>query len=96
MNKLNLVTIIVIFILIINSIGKTEVNHNIQEDSQKNTIEKIVSGRICGTNVLLKNSSFENSQLAIYSGDNWSFNPSILIFLFTEKTSIPGRVGAFA
>ena len=91
MNKLNLVTIIVILILIINSIGKTEANHNIQEDSQKNTIEEIVSGRICGTNVLLKNSSFENSQLAIYSGDNWAFNPSILIFLFTEKNSIPSN-----
>lgn len=48
-----------------------------------------VEGKISGTNVALKNASFQNGQLAIYAGDNWGTNPSVLIFLFTEEGAIP-------
>jgi len=48
-----------------------------------------VQGRISGTDVLLNNASFENGQLAIYAGDSWAFNPSVLIFLFTAEGTVP-------
>ncbi len=48
-----------------------------------------VQGRISGTDVVLKDASFKNGQLAIYAGDSWGFNPSVLIFLFTEEGTIP-------
>ncbi len=48
-----------------------------------------VKGRIRGTEVVLENATFKNGQLAIYAGDSWGFNPSVLIFLFTEEGTIP-------
>ena len=42
------------------------------------------AGTIKGTNVTLPNADFNPDQgtLALYSGESWGFNPSLLIFLF--------------
>ena len=48
-----------------------------------------VQGRIRGTEVTLENASFENDNLAIYAGEGWGFNPSVLVFLSIERGIIP-------
>jgi hypothetical protein len=45
-------------------------------------------GQIRGTDVHLTASEFDG-ELAIYEGDGWGWNPSMLIFLFLDEDEIP-------
>ncbi len=47
-----------------------------------------VSGSIRGTGVELNKAQWSHN-LAIYSGDGWGFNPSLLIFLFLPEGELP-------
>ena len=47
-----------------------------------------VAGTVRGTDVQLAAAEFDG-QLAIYEGDGWGFNPSLLIFLFLDEGVIP-------
>lgn len=47
-----------------------------------------VSGEINGTPVALVASEWGNT-LAIYQGDSWGFNPSIMLFLFLPEGELP-------
>ncbi len=47
-----------------------------------------VSGSIRGTNVELTHAEYANT-LAIYAGDGWGFNPSLLVFLFLDEGETP-------
>ena len=52
------------------------------------TLAARVSGEINGTSVQLIASEWGNT-LAIYQGDSWGFNPSILLFLFLPEGELP-------
>lgn len=47
-----------------------------------------VRGTIRGTRVQLPQASFDG-QLAVFEGDGWGWNPSLLIFLFLDDGEIP-------
>ncbi len=47
-----------------------------------------VNGAIRGTEVQLSSAEWSNT-LAIYEGDGWGFNPSLLIFLFLKDGELP-------
>lgn len=47
-----------------------------------------VVGTIKGTEVTLSNAEFDG-QLAIFEGDGWGWNPSLLIFLFLDEGIVP-------
>lgn len=47
-----------------------------------------VNGAIRGTEVQLSSAEWSNA-LAIYEGDGWGFNPSLLIFLFLKDGELP-------
>lgn len=47
-----------------------------------------VVGQIRGTSVSLETSEFDGD-LAVFEGDGWGWNPSLLIFLFLEDKSPP-------
>jgi hypothetical protein len=49
------------------------------------TAQQIVKGRIRGTEVTLDNAELSNNNLAIYAGDSWGSNPSIILFIFDIK-----------
>jgi len=52
------------------------------------TLAARVSGEISGTPVELVASEWGNT-LAIYQGDGWGFNPSLLLFLFLPEGELP-------
>jgi len=52
------------------------------------TLAARVSGEIVGSPVALVTSEWGNT-LAIYQGDGWGFNPSILLFLFLPEGELP-------
>ncbi len=74
----------------IRAVVKSELSKDTKAKKTSTSSSTKVEGKISGTNVTLKNASFQNGQLAIYAGDNWGTNPSVLIFLFTEEGAIPG------
>jgi hypothetical protein len=47
-----------------------------------------VSGKIHDTQVKLVNAEFDG-QLALFEGRGWGFEPSLLIFLFVDKNTLP-------
>jgi hypothetical protein len=47
-----------------------------------------VGGKIEGTQVQLTGAEFDGD-LALYEGDGWGWNPSVLIFLFLDNGEIP-------
>lgn len=47
-----------------------------------------VGGQIRGTDVQLTASEFDG-ELALFEGDGWGWNPSMLIFLFLDEDEIP-------
>jgi hypothetical protein len=47
-----------------------------------------VEGTIQGTSVLLTGAEFDG-QLALFEGDGWGWNPSLLIFPFLEQGEVP-------
>ena len=49
------------------------------------TAQQIVKGRIRGTEVTLDNAELSNNSLAIYAGDSWGSNPSVILFIFDIK-----------
>ena len=60
------------------------------------TLAARVSGEINGTPVQLVSSEWSNT-LAIYAGDSWGSNPSLLLFLFLPEGELPvGRSIAVA
>ncbi|MBL4782154.1 MAG: hypothetical protein JKX92_07925 [Porticoccaceae bacterium] len=59
-----------------------------QEHSPPLTLAARVSGEIKGSPVQLVASEWGNT-LAIYQGDGWGFNPSILLFLFLPEAELP-------
>ncbi|OUS11553.1 hypothetical protein A9Q89_08755 [Gammaproteobacteria bacterium 53_120_T64] len=59
-----------------------------QESSAPVTLVARVSGEIKGSPVALVASEWGNT-LAIYQGDGWGFNPSILLFLFLPEAELP-------
>ncbi len=58
------------------------------ENTAPVTLVARVSGEINGTPVALVASEWGNT-LAIYQGDGWGFNPSILLFLFLPEGELP-------
>jgi len=51
---------------------------------------QVVQGQITGTEVTLENAELEGNVLALYTGDSWGLNPSVLIFIFDiEDGTIP-------
>jgi len=58
------------------------------ENTAPVTLAARVSGEINGTSVQLVASEWGNT-LAIFQGDGWGFNPSILLFLFLPEGELP-------
>ena len=56
--------------------------------SPPDTPTGIVSGTIRGTDVTLPNATFDGD-LALFAGDGWGFNPSLLLFLFLDDDGPP-------
>jgi len=58
------------------------------ENTAPVTLAARVSGEIVGSPVQLTSSEWGDT-LAIYQGDGWGFNPSILLFLFLPEGELP-------
>lgn len=56
--------------------------------SGTSTAAASVNGKIQGTDVNLLNAEFDG-ELAIFEGDGWGWNPSLLIFLFLDEGEVP-------
>lgn len=65
-----------------------EALQNSGENAAPVTLEARVSGEINGTPVALVASEWGKT-LAIYQGDNWGSNPSLLLFLFLPEGELP-------
>ncbi len=59
-----------------------------EREQSRNTPSGAVAGKIRGTGVELMNAKFDGN-LAIFEGDGWGFNQSLLIFLFLDEGKIP-------
>ena len=59
-----------------------------QEHVSPTVLPARVSGLVRGTDVELSSAVWSNT-LAIYSGEGWGFNPSLLIFLFLGEGEVP-------
>lgn len=50
----------------------------------------LIDGLIRGTEVKLTGAEYGN-QLALHAGENWGFNPSLLIFFFDDEGKLAGK-----
>ncbi len=66
----------------------SEVMRASRENTAPVTLVARVSGEINGTSAQLVSSEWGNT-LAIYQGDSWAFNPSIVLFLFLPEGELP-------
>jgi hypothetical protein len=85
LSRVLLVTACIAFLTAAGCSGKTDSNG--KENTASNA-QSDVAGTVRGTDVTLANATFDGD-LAIFDGDGWGFNPSVLVFLFLDEGEIP-------